>query len=165
ASRGSGGQRAAATGIAVNGNSTAAVIGGGIIGTSIAWRLAQRGWRVTLFEKGELGSEASWAGAGMLAPGGEVEERSPFADLCIHSRSLYAAYVEELVCKSGITIDYRECGAIDLAYTPVEWTLLQARAAVQQTIGIRSREISPARLQTFSPYVRTEGLAGALFYP
>lgn len=149
----------------MNGNSTAAVIGGGIIGTSIAWRLAQRGWRVTLFEKGELGSEASWAGAGMLAPGGEVEERSPFADLCIHSRSLYAAYVEELVRESGTPIDYRECGAIDLAYTPDDWTRLQARAAVQRTIGIVSREISPDRVQAFSPYVRTDSLTGALFYP
>jgi len=149
----------------VSGDPVAAVIGGGIIGSTIAWRMAQRGWRIALFEKGELGNEASWAGAGMLSPGGEVEERSPFADLCRHSRSLYGAYVEELVRESGITIDYRECGAIDLTYTPVEWTRLQARAAVQQTIGIRSREISPARLQTFSPYVRTEGLAGALFYP
>ncbi|MGH9695478.1 MAG: FAD-dependent oxidoreductase, partial [Bryobacteraceae bacterium] len=144
---------------------TAAVIGGGIIGTTIAWRLAQRGWRVTLFEKGELGGEASWAGAGMLAPGGEVEECSPFSDLCMRSRSLYGGYVEELVRESGVAIDYRECGAIDLAYTPDDWARLQARVAMQRAIGIRSREISPDRVQTFSPYVRTDGLAGALFYP
>lgn len=145
--------------------SAAAVIGGGIIGTTIAWRLAQRGWRVTLFERNELGAEASWAGAGMLSPGGEVEERSAFAELCIHSRSLYPAYVEELVRESGMPVDYRECGAIDLAYTPEEWERLRARAALQQTFGIRSREISPDRVQIFSPYVRTEGLIGALFYP
>jgi glycine oxidase len=149
----------------VTGNSTAAVIGGGIIGSAIAWRLAQRGWNVTLFEKSELGGEASWAGAGMLSPGGEVEERSPFADLCVHSRSLYRAYVEELVRESGVSIDYQECGAIDLAYTPAEWIQLQARASAQRMIGIHSREISLAQLRTFSPYVQTAGLTGALFYP
>jgi len=143
----------------------AAVIGGGIIGGTVAWRLAQQGWRVTLFEKGELGAEASWAGAGMLSPGGEVEDRSPFADMCLHSRSLYRAYVEEMVRESGVAIDYRECGAIDLAYTPEEWDHLRERAAVQQAIGIPSREISPDRVHAFSPYARTEGLLGALFYP
>ena len=57
---------------------TTAVIGGGIVGASIAWRLAQQGKRVVLFDKGRIGEQASWAGAGMLAPGGEVEKSSGF---------------------------------------------------------------------------------------
>ena len=44
------------------------VVGGGVIGCSIAWRLAQSGQRVAIFERGDAGKEASWAAGGMLAP-------------------------------------------------------------------------------------------------
>src|SRR5882672_8913432 len=53
----------------------AIVIGAGIIGSSIAWKLAAAGLRVTLLDARQMGGEASWAGAGMLAPGGEVKVR------------------------------------------------------------------------------------------
>ncbi len=53
-----------------------AIAGAGIIGMSIAWRLAQHGFAVTVFDKGSIGGEASWAGAGMLAPGGEFDSLS-----------------------------------------------------------------------------------------
>ena len=48
------------------------VAGAGIIGLSCAWRLAQKGIKVRIFESREASREASWAGAGMLAPGGEL---------------------------------------------------------------------------------------------
>ena len=51
------------------------VAGAGIIGLSCAWRLSQRGVSVTVFDARNAASEASWAGAGMLAPGGERFER------------------------------------------------------------------------------------------
>ena len=75
---------------------TIAVAGGGVIGTSIAWRLAQRGWRVTLFDKSSIGGEASWAAAGMLSPGGEIERPSDLAFLATESRRLYSGFVSEL---------------------------------------------------------------------
>ena len=53
-----------------------AVVGGGIIGLSVAWRLAQSGWKVTVFDQNKTASEASWAAAGMLAPGGEYDQHS-----------------------------------------------------------------------------------------
>ena len=59
------------------------IIGAGIIGGSIAWRLAQSGLRVMMVDAGVMGGEASWAGAGMLAPGGEMETRdarAPYAN-------------------------------------------------------------------------------------
>src|SRR5712671_7238616 len=72
------------------------VIGAGIIGLSIAWRLAQRGLRVTLIDAGKAGGEASWAGAGMLAPGGEVTESTDWSRFALHSFSLYPGFVDEL---------------------------------------------------------------------
>jgi len=94
------------------------VIGGGIIGTSIAWRLAQAGCRVTILEAGAIGGEASWAGAGMLAPGGEIEHRTPWSDFALESLHLYPRFISELQQESGGAIDYQRLGAVELAFTP-----------------------------------------------
>jgi glycine oxidase len=141
-----------------------AVAGGGIIGISIAWRLAQRGCRVTVFEKNTIGGEASWAGAGMLAPGGEIEDESELSALVIESRRLYSSFVRELEDASGLAIDYQECGALSLAYSVSEWDALQARAARQEKIGITSKPVTPEHVAAFWPRINMEGLAGALFY-
>ena len=101
-----------------------AVVGGGIIGLSIAWRLAQSGHVVSVFDRGVAGQEASWAGAGMLAPAGEFDENTEAARLAIESRRLYAAFVRELEQSSGLPIDYQECGALDVAYSEAELSQL-----------------------------------------
>ena len=93
------------------------VVGAGIIGLSCAWRLAQRGYGVTIFDSGEAGCEASWAGAGMLAPGGELEEPSPLTQMALSSLAQYPEFVAELHDASGISIDYQRCGAIEVALT------------------------------------------------
>ena len=104
-----------------------AVIGGGIIGASIAWRLARQGAKVTLFERARFGGEASWAAAGMLSPGGEIDENSERVELFLESRRMYREFVEELSRTTGEPIDYQECGAIDLAYSSAEWEDLLRR--------------------------------------
>src|SRR5260370_25907507 len=114
------------------------VIGAGIIGLSIAWRLAQRGLRVTLIDASKAGSEASWAGAGMLAPGGEVTERTEWSDFALHSLHLYPGFIAELEQESGCAIDYQRSGAIEIATTEADWISLQERAAKQRELGIPS---------------------------
>jgi glycine oxidase len=142
-----------------------AIAGGGIIGLSTAWRLAQRGWRVTVLDQGTLGGEASWAGAGMLAPGGEIEAPSELAALALESRGLYGAFIHELTAASGLAIDFQEMGAVDLAYSADELASLDTRAERQAVIGIESKPVLPARVTAFWPRVRKEGLVGARFYP
>ena len=132
---------------------------------SIAWRLSQRGFRVTVFEKGEIGGEASWAGAGMLAPGGELEGPSPLAAIALESRALYSEFVRELESCSGLAIDYQQNGALELAYSPEEHQALDAKPEVQRALGIRSKPVSVADVAAFWPRVRTEGLVAACFYP
>ncbi len=56
----------------------AIVMGGGIIGCSVAWRLAAEGVVTTVLERGRVGQEASWAAAGMIAPQAEAEGPGPF---------------------------------------------------------------------------------------
>ena len=84
------------------------IIGGGVIGLSCAWRLAQNGARVALFERGEIGREASWAAAGMLAAQCEAAHHPPsddesstrsraaMFDLCLQSRAMYADFADEI---------------------------------------------------------------------
>ncbi len=144
---------------------TIAIAGGGLIGLSIAWRLAQHNFWVTIFERGRVGSEASWAGAGMLSLGGEFDSPSPSTSLAIESRRLYPAFVRELEVAARTTIDYQECGAIDLAYNAAEWIALQDRAGRQRSLGIESKPLTEAQVKTFCPFIRSANLAGAIFYP
>lgn len=142
-----------------------AVIGGGIIGASTAFRLAQRGFRVTVLERGNWGAEASWAGAGMLAPGGEIDSDSTLAALAMESRHLYSQFVRDLSEASGLTIDFQENGALDVAYNDEEWKALESRAERQRRLGIASRPLTPDKVKAFWPFLRTEDLAGGVFYP
>ncbi|MDQ2841683.1 MAG: FAD-binding oxidoreductase [Acidobacteriota bacterium] len=142
-----------------------AIAGGGLIGLSIAWRLAQAGFDVSLFDQSAIGGEASWAGAGMLALGGEFDPPSALAELFVESRREYKSFVEELRTASEAAIDYQECGGLDLAYDARQWEELQARAKRQATFGIDAKVLDPAKVAAFWPRVRIDGLAGALFYP
>jgi glycine oxidase len=140
------------------------VAGGGLIGLSISWRLAQQGFQVSLFEKALIGREASWAGAGMLAPGGEFDPASPLLQLAMESRRLYPDFVREIEQISQTEIDYQECGALDLAYGSAEWKALRQRSEAQAVSGIRAKALDPQQVRTFWPRVRLEGLTGAIFY-
>lgn len=93
-----------------------AVVGGGVIGLACAWRLAQRGAEVHLFERGEIGKEASHAAAGMLAAqceaavhpparATEYSARTPFFELGLHSRALYPAFAAELLQTTNVDIE------------------------------------------------------------
>jgi glycine oxidase len=141
-----------------------AIAGGGIIGLSIAWRLAQRGFRVSVFDQGGFGGEASWAGAGMLSPGGEIDSDAEMARLTIESRALYPSYVRELEEASGYAIDLQEAGALDLAYSEAEWEALEARAERQASIGIHSKVMEANKVPVFWPRLNVDGLYGARFY-
>ena len=142
----------------------AVIAGAGIIGSSIAWRLAQRGLRVMLIDAGHMGGEASSAGAGMLAPGGEIEEHSPWNDFALESLRLYSDFAAELEAESGKQVDFRRAGAVEVAVSEAEWEDLQARGRTQAGLGIPSRPVSSEELGKLVPLLSTD-VAGALFYP
>jgi glycine oxidase len=136
------------------------VAGAGIIGSSIAWRLAQGGLRVALLDAGRMGGEASSAGAGMLAPGGEIEARSPWNDFALESLLLYPDFVAELRSETGCPIDFQALGAVEVALSDEEWNALEARGRLQASLGIPSVPLTPQEITTRAPVA-----AGALFYP
>jgi glycine oxidase len=114
------------------------IAGAGIIGLASAWRLAQRGWQVTVFDRREAAREASWAAAGMLAPGGEFDSNGALAETALRSMSLYPEFVRGIEEESELTVEYRQCGAIEVAFDETQAKALTARAAHQAAIGIAS---------------------------
>lgn len=114
-----------------------AIIGGGVIGCSIALRLAQAGLGVTVVERGEPGGEASSAAAGMIAPQGEMTEPDDFYRLTLSSRDLYPGFVAEVEELSGQELGYRREGTLLVAMDPGE-------AAALDGIYTRNSQAGPA---------------------
>ncbi len=142
-----------------------AVVGGGIIGATIAWRLAQRGARVTVFEARQWGAEASWAAAGMLAPGAEVTALSPWAVMALASARIYADFLRELTAESHTPIDYRPTGGLEVFSGEAELKDLAARAEPQRQLGIASRPVTAAEAMALAPSLRAPAGAEYRFYP
>ena len=91
------------------------IIGGGVMGLSIAWELARAGRQVTLLERGALGREASWAGAGILPPPTSQSGVPPWRALQSLGYTLHRQWSERLLEETGIANGYRVCGGIHLA--------------------------------------------------
>lgn len=142
------------------------VIGGGIIGGSIAYRLAQHGGRVIVIERGLLGEEASKAAAGMLAPQAEAAHGllDPMTKLCYASHALYPEFVAELEEASGIRIGYQTTGSIYLASDFKEAQVLAGLLERQLQTGKPAEEISPQQLQEMEPAL-TKQIEAALYLP
>lgn len=134
----------------MNGRADALIVGAGIIGASIAWKVAGQGLRVTLIDAATMGGEASWASAGMLAPGGELDRSVAWSDFALESLRLYSNYVAQLTAETGLSIDFRQCGAIEIARSEREWVNLNARVARQRALGIRV-EPGPKPYSLFYP--------------
>jgi glycine oxidase len=92
------------------------VVGGGLIGLSIAFELAQRGAIVRVYERGEPGHGASWAGAGMLAPYAERIEDDAFLELCETSLTQYPSFVQRVADASGVSVDVPLDGIVEAAF-------------------------------------------------
>ncbi len=115
------------------------IIGGGVIGCSLAEALAGEGLGVTLLERGLIGREASWAAAGMLAPQSEMPEPGPYFDFCLASRRLYPAVIERLRETTGIDPQYRDEGMLYAAFGEEEAAVIETRARWQQALGVGAR--------------------------
>lgn len=141
-----------------------AIIGGGVIGCSIAWRLAQAGQRVVVIERGAVGQEASWAAGGMLAPLAEADQTDDFFYLCVASRALYAEFANELRTASGIDIEYRTEGTLYLALTDEDEEELEHRWQWQHAAGLNVKKLKADCVRKLEPLV-TGKLRWALKFP
>ncbi|WP_194287253.1 glycine oxidase ThiO [Gracilibacillus oryzae] len=111
------------------------VVGGGVIGCSIAYQLSKRGYHVLLIESGTIGNGASCAAAGMLGAQAEFSSDSVLFDFARESRALFPELARELKEASGIDIELVQKGMLKLAYTQEQLNQLKKMAKFQENAG------------------------------
>jgi glycine oxidase len=139
------------------------LIGGGVIGCSLARLLASAGERVGIVEKGAPGQEASSAAAGMLSPSAEAEQESPLFDLCRASLALYPSWVRDLQSETGIDVRYRTEGTLLVFSSESERQLLAGSLSWQRRQGVEMEELSAAQLRDCESHLAS--FAGAFYLP
>jgi glycine oxidase len=127
------------------------VVGGGVIGLSIAYCLAREGVSATVLDRGELGKGASWAGAGMIPPHVERLKTNPTVDLRSWSAILYPEWSGTLLEETGIDNGYRKTGGVDVAATPDEDNELKTSAGRWRSEKIVYERLSPGDFGRVEP--------------
>lgn len=143
-----------------------AIIGGGIIGLSLARKLKKRGAeRVGLIESNNaVGMEASWAAGGMLAPQSEANEANAFFKLGSASRDLYPKFAEELFEETGINVELEKTGTLYLAFSEHDLNELEKRYNWQTKAGLQVEKLNANEAREIEPYI-SENVLGALRFP
>ena len=138
---------------------TIVIVGAGVAGLGIGWRLAQAGADVVILERAQLGRGATWAAAGMIAPGAEALHANPQeARLSAMSAAMWPVFSEEVEEASGRKIHYRRDGSLMVAMDEVELAPLQRRA--DASAG-NARMLSAADAKIIVPLLNSH-IAGAL---
>ena len=140
------------------------VIGGGVIGLSIARELHKRGaGKITIVDKGRIGAEASWAAAGMLAPNAECDADDELFRICTASNRLYPEFAAQLLEETGIDIELDRTGTLSLAFSEAEAADLGAKYEWQRDAGIEVRSLSPDEIRKLEPNISADVMAGCIY--
>lgn len=131
--------------------SRAIVIGGGVIGLSVAWELARRGHQVLLLERGRIGRATSWAAAGILPPANLDTATDSLDRLRGLSHRLFPQWHQELLSQTGIDTGYRRCGGWYLADTPGERAAMIGMTHFWRDLGTVCEAVSPLELAAREP--------------
>jgi len=135
------------------------IIGGGIVGCSVAYHLARRGCTdVLLLERQRLTCGTTWHAAGLL---GQLRATHNLTRLAQYTTELYAGLERE----TGQATGFRQCGSIAVAASEARLEELERGAAMARGFGLEAQILSPAAAQERWPLLSTEGLLGAVFLP
>jgi len=137
----------------------AVVIGGGVIGCSVAYHLAKLGWRdVVLLEQGRLTCGTTWHAAGLV---GQLRAHQNMTRLVQYSAQLY----QQLEAETGQATGWKQCGSVLVARTSERVTLFRRIASAARAQGVACEIISLEEAARKYPVMRTEDLLGALWLP
>src|SRR2546425_3899739 len=140
------------------------IVGGGVIGCSIAYHLAKAGADVTLLERGEVASEASGAAAGMIILPDRAQAPGPFRDLCLASLALYPQLIAAVERESGVGVQGTASGILVLAETPERVPVMQGYTRFQQRNGSNTEWVEGDALRKLEPALSSHVL-GAAYAP
>ena len=129
-----------------------AVIGGGVIGLSVAWRARARGLSVVVLERGELGGGTTRVAAGMLAPVSEADpqERALLA-LGLESARMWGAFADELRDVCGLDVGHRTKGTLAVARDADEKAALERELDLRNRLGLRAQRLLPSEARALEP--------------
>jgi glycine oxidase len=129
-----------------------AVIGGGVIGLSVAWRARARGLTVVVLDRGELGAGTTRVAAGMLAPVSEADpqERALLA-LGLESARMWGAFADELRDVSSLDVGLRTQGTLAVARDADEKAALERELDLRDRLGLRARRLLPTAARELEP--------------
>lgn len=132
------------------------IIGGGVIGTSVAYRLAHLGWTdVVLVEQHRLTAGTTWHSAGLMVTFGSTSETS--TSLRRYTRDLYSRLEDE----TGLATGFAPVGFIELATNPDRLEEFRRVAVFNKHLGVEVEEVSPAEVAEAFPLARVDDvLAG-----
>ncbi len=127
------------------------IVGGGVIGLSLAYELSRHKLRVRVIDRGTPGKEASWAGAGILPPAGRYGGMHPWEELRAVSHELHPQWADMLRAETGIDTGYRRCGGIYIARSAGEAAALQGLHGLLRQQQVTIERLTPQRLVELEP--------------
>lgn len=135
------------------------IVGGGVIGASVAYHLTKYGHAdVVLLEQGQLSSGTTWHAAGLV---GQLRASESGTRLVQYSTQLY----RDLEAETGLTAGYRQCGGVTVARTEDRMIQLRRTAANAAAFDLECELLSPAEALEHYPVMRIDDLVGAIWLP
>ncbi|UYV37469.1 FAD-dependent oxidoreductase [Rhodobacteraceae bacterium D3-12] len=133
------------------------IIGGGVVGCSVAYHLTQQGWRdVVLLERKQLTSGTTWHAAGLIA---QLRATANMTKLAKYSQELYG----NLEAETGVATGFKRVGSITVALTEDRLEEITRSAAMARAFGVDIDEITPAEVAARYPHLNLDGVLGGVF--
>lgn len=146
-------------------NSEILIIGGGVIGLSMARALHKKGLRrITILERGFVGKESSYAAAGMLAPQAETDKIDDFFRLCSQSNQLYPQFAAELFDETDVDIELDRVGTLYLAFNDEDVEEIRRRFEWQKSARLEVEHLSARETRQAEPFASPD-VRESLFFP
>ncbi|WP_438956929.1 GcvT family protein [Cognatiyoonia sp.] len=135
------------------------IIGGGVIGCSVAYHLAKLGWKdVVLLERKQLTSGTTWHAAGLIA---QLRATANMTKLAKYSQELYG----NLEAETGVATGFKRCGSITVALTEERKEEIYRQAAMARAFGVEVEEISPEEVKAKYEHLNIDGVTGGVYLP
>ncbi len=140
-------------------NARVVIIGGGVVGCSVAYHLAKMGWQdVVLLERKQLTSGTTWHAAGLI---GQLRAGQNMTKLAKYSAELYKG----LEAETGVATGLRQGGSVSAALTEERREELFRQAAMARAFGVPVEELSPAEVKEKYEHINLDGVTGGVWLP